>query len=323
MMAPHRPMALLAALLAALTAPHLAGAQATVLPGGTRVGLGTGDSDPEQDRERMKRRFGELIEQARALIGEQQWRQAREKLDSARSLVTDRQTDGPKLRELYLKLEEHGRSMLSEAAAASEQGDYEQAMETYEQIVHMLRSLPVAEEARQALTTLRADPDVRAYFAEQRAATLNRQIDLILAAHAPVEEDAEESAPEAESPGRVERIRSLSVEEQLEVIEVMEQIIEAFPATPTAEAVTQELNELLSDEALREAVDQAKLARAADQALQRARLYHHAGRLEQALACYEDVVDQYPNTPAATAAQEQADALRLEIEVHAIGGAAE
>jgi tetratricopeptide (TPR) repeat protein len=216
MIAPRRPFIFIVG-VAALIAPHLARAQAIVLPGGTQVGLGTTDSDPQQDREQMKRRFGELIEQARALIAEQKWRQAREKLDSARNLVTDRQADGPKLRELYLKLENHGRAMLAQADAATRDGDYEQAMTIYEQIVHVLRTLPVADDARQALTALRADPEVRAYFAEQRAATLNRQIDLILASNdsavqddgdeAPSQTPEDEASPEAQSPGRVERIR--------------------------------------------------------------------------------------------------------------------
>jgi len=283
--------------------------------------MGTVDDDPEQERERMRRRFGELIEQARALIAEQQWRQAREKLDSARNLVTDRQADGAKLRELYLKLEEQGRAMLAEADAATRQGQYEQAMATYEQIAHMLRSLPVADDARQALSTLRADPEVRAYFAEQRAAAFNRQIDLILArGDADVETDESELAPADEPPSRVERVRLLPVEAQLEIVEIMEQITEAFPATPTGEGVAAELAELLSDQALREAVEQASLARAADQALQRARLYHNAGRLEKALACYEDVIEQYPDAPAAAIAREQAEALSIEVQVNAVGG---
>ena len=317
--------------LAVLVSPHAGRAQVSggaTLPGGTQVGMGTVDDDPEQERERMRRRFGELIEQARALIAEQQWRQAREKLDSARNLVTDRQADGAKLRELYLKLEEHGRAMLAEADAASRQGEYEQAMATYEQIAHMLRSLPVADDARQALSTLRADPDVRAYFAEQRAAAFNRQIDLILARgdsandrdDSAAQADESEPAPEDEPPARPERIRLLPVEEQLEIVEIMEQISEAFPATPTGEAVAVELAELLSDQALREAVEQAGLARAADQALQRARLYHNAGRLEKALACYEDVIEQYPDTPAAAIAREQAEALSIEVQVNAVGG---
>ena len=183
------------------------------------------------------------------------------------------------------------------------------------------------------MTTLRGDPDVRAYFAEQRAGALNRQVDLILTGsdsgveggedEASVEAPENGQTPEAPAPTRAERIRSLPVEEQLEIIEIMEQITEVFPATPTGQAVAVELDELLSDQALREAVEQAARARAADQALQRARLYHNAGRLEKALTCYEDVIEQYPDTPAAGTAQEQADALRIEVHVSAVGGPAE
>lgn len=288
----------------------------TTLPGGTRVGVGTVDtSDPVDERQRMKERFKELTDQAQRLIEDEQWREAVDKLELARGLITDRDADVARLRVLYEKLERHGRTLLAEADAAYQEQRYREAMAGYEAIVYLLPDLPAAEEAFASLEAARVDPLVRAFLAEERAARLNDDIDRILGPDPQDDDDApaEGETSEEPPPSRPERIKTLALAQQVQIVELMEQLEITYGETPTGEAVTAELEVLRADEAFMAAVNGARQDKQADQTLKKAQLYQRNGMAAKALIFYEEIIELYPDSEAAQTAREQVLALRAEL----------
>jgi len=83
-------------------------AQVSVGPSSKRVRMGQAKSDPAKEKRRMAERFVELVAEADGHIQNSKWRRAREALDRARAVVTDRKADVPKLQRRYVKLEQEG-----------------------------------------------------------------------------------------------------------------------------------------------------------------------------------------------------------------------
>ena len=291
------------------------------LPSGTRVGMGTGpaNDDPADERRRMKERFDELTDQAQQHIEDEQWREAVDKLDLAGVLITDRDADVARLRELYQHLERHGRTLLAEADAAFRQQRYVEAMAGYEKIVHLLPDLPAAEEAYASLEAARADPSVRAFLAEQRAVKLSEDIDRIIAGPDdegdPAAQSTGEPAENSEDapPSRPVLIKALTLAQQVQIVELMEELESDYGRTPTGQAVTAELESLRADEAFMAAVDGARQDKQAEHTLKKAQLYERNGMSDKALVFYKEVVERYPDSEAAQTAREQILALEVEL----------
>ncbi len=308
---------LLAALMALWVQPaagQISGT--TTTPDGTRVGMGVRPShsttDPKAERERRKKRFAELIAEARKHVEAGEWLAARKRLDEARRNVTSRAADLPPLQELYQAVEAQGQAMLSEANQAYSDQDYGTALAGYREVVRIFNSLPSADRATEALAAAREDENVRIYLADQAAMGLARRIDTVIANHqaqvaADREADSDETAEDeqdADDVSRVDAIRALPVEKQAEVVEVMASIVDQFSATPTGAQVKAELAELAADEALMARINAARQDRKADQALKRAQMYHKGGMLDKALDYYKAVVADYPDSQAAKTARQ-------------------
>ena len=292
------------------------------LPSGTRVGMGPVAEDPEKEKQRKKKRFDQLITKAEKLIADEKWQQARQGLDTARTLVTDRKADVPRLRGLYQQLEDHGRSVLTRANEAYARKRYAEAIDLYQEIAHVLKGLPAAKEAQASLQTAKADPQIKAHYAAMRAAALDRRIDRILAEASSESSDRPDdgaatrpgpSSRPSDPGGRVAAIKLLAVPKQVAVIGIMEKIQRDYGQTTAAGRIADELAALTGDEEFMGPLRRARRAEEADRALKRARLYHKAGMLAKALKYYEDVVRRYPQTAAAETARAEADTLRLEL----------
>ncbi len=294
----------------------------TSTPGGSKVGMGVISDDPaadaEAERERRQKRFAELIAKARAHLEAQEWLPARKRLDEARRNVTDKAADLPPLRELYQALETQGQAMLSEANRAYLDQDYGTCLVGYRQVARVFKGLPSADQAADALSAASEDENVQMYLADQAAMGLARKIDTIIANH---QKQTAADAPTDEAPlevARVDAIRALPVDEQVEVVGVMESIVERFSATPTGEGVKSELAALQADEALMARINAARGDRKADQALKRAKMYHTGGMLEKALGYYRAVVSDHPESEAADEARDAV--AEIEAELGSSGG---
>ncbi|HDZ20781.1 hypothetical protein LCGC14_0205360 [marine sediment metagenome] len=308
----------------ALTAPVARGQVqgGANLPSGTRVGMGPAGEDPEKEKQRRKKRFDQLITKAQKLIADEKWLRARQSLDTARTLVTDRKADVPRLRNLYQQLENYGRSVLTQANEAYDQKRYAEAIDLYQQVAHVLKGLPAAKEAQASLQTAKADPQIKAHYAAMRAAALDRQIDRIIAEASSESSDRPDdgaatrpgpSSRPSDPGGRVAAIKLLAVDKQVAVIGIMEKIQRDYGKTAVAGRIADERVALTGDEEFMGPVRRARHAEDAERALKRARLYHKGGMLAKALKYYEDVVRRYPQTAAAETAGAEADALRLEL----------
>ena len=277
----------------------------TTTPGGSKVGMGIITDDPSGDaeaqRERRQKRFQELITQARAHVEAEEWRPARKRLDEARRNVTDKTADLPPLRELYQALETQGQTMLNAANGAYIEQDYGTALTGYREIALAFKGLPSAQQAADALDAAEEDEAVQMYLADQVAMGLDRKIDTIIATHAAQAEAADEDGSADVS--RLDAIRVLPVDEQVEVVQVMESMVDRFSATPTGARVKVELAALEADEALMARINAARHDRKADQALGRAKMYRKGGMLEKALGFYQTVASDYPETEAAAEAR--------------------
>ncbi|MHC4561764.1 MAG: tetratricopeptide repeat protein [Planctomycetota bacterium] len=308
-----RRLAILIVVIVAAAWPGRAGAQGVktgvTTPDGRTVGMGVVEpEDPKKEIERRKKRFAQVIEEARKLIADQKWRRAGQKLDLARALVTSRKADLPKLRELYGKLQAQARTMLAAADEAYRQQHYGEAIEQYERIVQIFRKLPSADKARAALAAAKDDPNVQAQYEELRADSIDKRIDELIAACAAEADEAESAAGgEAEAippPDRAAAIKALPPAEQVLAMDLLERLEKDYPATAAGEKAAEQLEALRADKIFIEAVNSRRFADRADRALKRARIYHVNGMLEKALQYYEQVIADYPGTDAAKTATE-------------------
>jgi len=110
-------------------------------------------------------------------------------------------------------------------------------------------------------------------------------------------------------PTRSESIREMSPERQVQTMKYMLQIVEKYPGTLVGQQVAKDLQQLGSDKELMEKIQSFEKKKKVRQLLGKAEMFHKSNMVKPALNAYQQILEQFPNTPEAEIARERAAAL--------------
>ena len=278
-------------------------------PDGRTATLGQKTEDPEKEKKRMAKRCRHHIAKAREHLAAERWGKARESLNMAQSVAVERSL-ALEILDIYKQLDAEGARLLAQADKLYNEGKYLEALKSYGRISREFASLPVGWSAAAALRSAKNDPVVRNYIQEAAAQVLaelaNRKIAAFFRAKArsttkPATKPAK--APTSMPAGRVEQIRQLDIETQLEVVDLLKKIAKLYGSSPTGKKAVADLETLKQDKPLQQRLARHRLARKARQAFKLAEMYHAGGLLEKAAEYYREVIRKYPETPEAEEAE--------------------
>ena len=267
------------------------------------VGMGTITESPAARKRRLKKAFSEEVAAAQREMGKQNWREARSHLNIAEGLATEK-AQKDQLKGLYLKLEEVGRKLFNAATMQFKAKEYGKALREFQQISVVFGQLPCARDARDAIEQAASVPQVQAVLQDIKASAIDEKVDRIIVETLSSEgngsgEPAKPAKGTPRKPRRVNQIRKLPPETQVEVVGLLTTVAEQYPLSPTGKQAEQDLQELYSDEEFRTKLDLQRLVEKAKAALRRAETYRKSGMHEKAREYYKEVVQKYPDSPEA------------------------
>ena len=146
------------------------------LPGGTSVGTGVIEEDPQEEIRKRKEAFRREYSAARKLLNEKKWGHAREKANKARYLVSD-QPQADQLQRLYQELENEAGRRFAEGRKLYDEGEYVKAVEEFEMIARLFGAVPSAARARDVLKRAKTDPAIQAALPEVKAAAMDKVLE--------------------------------------------------------------------------------------------------------------------------------------------------
>ncbi len=276
------------------------------LPDGTVVGYKHQATEtPEENLRAMRRTCRKHIGRAKKFIERENWYRARLALRLASGSVTDPE-HFQQVRDLLLRLEQAGRSMLDQARKDARSQRWSEAIEQLTIISYTFEGLPVGHQAREDLQNARSNPQVQAALENLKALDLRAQIDRVLDAATPDgpsagrEPNTPTSAPAADD---VERIMALPATQQLRVVSLMETIVEAYGRTQCGRRTEAILDRLKRNETFMETLSEHRKRQQARRALNAAHAFGEAGLMESARQRYRQVVRDHPRTPAGVEAR--------------------
>ncbi len=285
-----------------------------------RFGEGTADGD-ERTRERREAAEKELAS-ARAYITEEKWLEGRRSLDSAMRFAVD-DPQRKQITALYKELASEAQRQLDEAKSAYEKKKYAEAIEAFARIGSVFGRAPAAVKARRAIEEAEHDPDARSAAQDHRASMQEKLIEKMLSASDPHPTSAPTSQPASQptsnptsnptsAPTRLSRIKRLPLPRQLEIMERLKRISSKFPDTPAGKRAADDVEAMKADEAYM--ASEAKLRRAhqAQRALKKAEMYEKAGLTAKAVRYYEELIEDFPNTPEAAKAKAKLTVVELQ-----------
>lgn len=188
----------IAAVMVCQVAPCPGGTGGHIVDTGTGVRMGREEPDPADIIRDRREGCNRIIEQARELISQERYGQARRKLDSALRIAVD-ESAVRTIRDLQIQLNEHGMELLRQADNLYQEGKYLEALDAYERINRDYATLPVGARARAAVDMAEADPRCRQAARNHKASRLEEQIQTLLDVHAPLAETPPESAEEGKA----------------------------------------------------------------------------------------------------------------------------
>lgn len=275
---------------------------------GTSVGVDdrkSRESDLKKQKERMERRCTYRLDRAEKLLDEGRHPLACRELAAARNLTV---TGSLKQRWMGLanRLNQIGSEQLKQADEAYRKADYPKALADYERIAATFAALPVAVQAREALSRVRDDPEVQAALKELRARKLFKHIEGMVAsgrraATAPATRPAE-GAPVVVN---AETVKALKDRQFIRVVDSLENLLKVCSGSPTGDRAGELLDRLRAEPATKLRLERVRRARRAEQALARANTYRKAGLLKKAAGLYRQVMKDFPGTPQAREAAAQ------------------
>jgi hypothetical protein len=227
------------------------------------------------------------------------------------------------MREIYTQINAEGDRRLQQAKDDYRAGNYVVAIKNLSRIGREFDWLPSGKGAAAALKEAEADPKAQTAIQEGKAAALAEAADDIIfgpprgsksvpksvpksrpaSAPAAEEDAAPASQPSADGQARIERIKQLSLDRRMRVLDILEAIAKNYPASPTGQRAAADLVALSSDKAFAAATAKYRQVQEAQKALQRAESYHQAGLDAKALEYYKDVCARFPGTTEAGRAE--------------------
>lgn len=271
------------------------------------VGMGTIKEDPAARKRRLEKAFAEEVAAAQREMGKQNWREARSHLNIAEGLMIEK-AQKDQLKGMYDKLEEAGRKLFNDATKQFKAKEYGKALRDFQRISVTFGQLPCARDARSAIEQAASVPDVQMVLQDIKAAAVDEKVGRIIEAKLSSEGDGSPKPPapvKGKTPRksrRVNQIRKLPPETQIEVVDLLTMVAEHYPLSPTGKRAEQDLQELYSDDAFRTALDLHRLAEKAKAALRRAETYRKSGMHDKAREYYKEVIQKYPDSPEANEA---------------------
>ena len=111
-------------------------------------------------------------------------------------------------------------------------------------------------------------------------------------------------------PTRSESIRELSSERQVQVMKYMLHIVEKYPATLVGQQAAKDLQQLGDDTELMDKIQSFEKQKKVRQLLGKAEMFHKSNMTKPALNAYQQIIEQFPDTPEAQVARERAAGLQ-------------
>ena len=313
------------ALLAGVTWSASAVAQINIggnpirLPNGKTIGMGNATKDTKKLMEERKAGFRATMSRAEGNFEKKQWDMARQGIDAAKHLLTDK-PDVERLVDLMQKMETEGVRQLKGTQKLKESEEYRKYLRELRRISFQFGTLPCGKRAKEMLALAASDPGMQAALQEVKATALEQLVDRVIEGHfraqarsaktkhpaagkSPGETQA--AGPTTMPAGRAERIKRMDLKKQARVVEMLQQIAKLYPHSPTGVRARSDLETLLSDKAFMARLAAAESGREVRRAYSKAETYRKAGLIDKAVLLYKRLIKKYPGTPEANRAADQ------------------